>query len=368
MHRIFSYTGFNDKRSLDKRKQLDDERLYFLLDRILYFHKYFSEDKKYGWHLDKCLTDYGRSSYKDANMSRIFGHALAPVNIDLDTLRKEVFLRVLEISDDLVDIKVDLNKIPKKYHYLFSIEESEYGIWLGFHYDGIGMPLEYSRYKKFLEKDMTVENTSPNEVPDFDPDAPDEIDVDGLPEYSFGKINKILDTLIKMCEELTKEKDWKLSFSCIERNRIIKSIFSKIYPNLSYEDFERSLRHTNIDKFQSKAPFNIKNLYWDCGQTHLNDFWLLMPYNIKEYFIEHVEPDFIKEADKNAAIDKINFRKEMEILTRDDLSHKNEDRDYYGFIFKQYKKRYGDPDRDIPIAFTLDYSNEYRLIDPSIFR
>lgn len=82
----------------------------------------------------------------------------------------------------------------------------------------------------------------------------------------------------------------------------------------------------------------MKNLYWDCGQTHLNDFWLLMPYNIKEYFIEHVEPDFIKEADKNAAIDKINFRKEMEILTRDDLSHKNEDRDYYGFILNNIKR------------------------------
>lgn len=368
VHRILSYTGDNHDMPLDKRKQLDDERLYFLLDRILYFHKYFSEDKKYGWHIDQCLTDYGRSSYKDANMSRIFGHALAPVNIDLDTLRKEVFLRLLVVSDDLVDIEVDLNRIPKKYHYLFSIEESEYGIWLGFHYDGIGIPLEYSRYKKFIEKDAIVKKGSPNEVPDFDPDVPDEIDIDGLPEYSFGKVNKILDTLIKRCEEVTKEADWKLSFSCIERNRIIKSIFSKIYPNLSYEDFERSLRHTNIDKFQSKAPFNMKNLYWDCGQTHLNDFWLLMPYNIKEYFIEHVEPDFIKEADKNAAVDKINFRKEMELLTRDNLSHKNEDRDYYSFIFKQYKKRYGDPNRDIPIAFVLDYSNEYRLIDPSIFR
>ena len=112
----------------------------------------------------------------------------------------------------------------------------------------------------------------------------------------------------------------------------------------------------------------MRNLCWDCGQTYLNDFWLLMPYNIKEYFIKNVEPDFIKESYKNAAVDEINFRQDMEILTRDDLSRKNEDRDYYGFIFKQYKKRYGDPNRDIPIAFVLDYSNEYRLIDPSIFR
>lgn len=365
---IFSYTGSKDNSSLNSRVQIDDYRLYFLLDRILYFHKYFSEDKDCKWRLDQCLTDYGRSSYKDANMSRIFSHALAPTNIDLDTLRKEVFLRILDVSDDLVDIKVDLNRIPKKYHYLFNIEESEYGIWLGFHYDGIGMPLDYSRYTKFLDQDTTVEKGSPNKIPDFDPDAPDEIDLDGLPEYSFGKVNNILDTLIKMCEDISKEEDWKLSFDCVERTRVIKSIFSKIYPDLSYEDFERSLRYTNIKRFQSKAPFNMKNLVWDCGQTYLNDFWLLMPYNIKEYFIEYIEPDFIKEANNNPAVDEINFRQDMEILTRDDLSHKNEDRDYYGFIFKQYKKRYGDPNRDIPIAFVLDYSNEYRLIDPSIFR
>ena len=215
---------------LDKRKQLDDERLYFLLDRILYFHKYLSEDKDCKWRLDQCLTAYGRSSYKDANMSRIFGHALAPANIDLDTLRKEVFLRLLVVSDDLVDINVDFNRIPKKYHYLFSIDESEYGIWLAFHYDGIGMPLEYSRYKKFIEEDAVVEKGSPNEIPDFDPDAPDEIDLDGLPEYSFGKVNKILDTLIKKCEEVTKEPDWKLSFSCVERTRLIKSIFLRNIP------------------------------------------------------------------------------------------------------------------------------------------
>ena len=368
VHDIFSYTGSKDSSSLDSRKQLDDERLYFLLDRISHFHKYFSDDKECKWRLDNCIRDYGRSSYKDANMSRIFSHALAPVNICLDTLRKEVFLRVLVVSDDLVDIKVDINKIPKKYHYLLSIEESDYGIWLGFHYDGIGMPLEYSRYTKFKDKTIDIEQGSPNEIPDFDPNEEDVIDIDGLPEYSFGKVNKILDTLIKRCEEVTKEKDWKLSFSCIERTRVIKSIFEEIYPDLSYEDFERILRYTNVKEFQNKAPFNMKNLCWDCGQTYLNDSWLLMPYNIKEYFIEHIEPDFIKEADKNPAVDEINFRKEMEILTRDDLSHKNEDRDYYGFIFKQYKKRYGDPNRDIPIAFVLDYSNEYRLIDPSIFR